>query len=544
MSSIVTELDEAEQIDSFVRHWVKDVPYVIVRSDAKSVTVDDETWKSYGRRYILQTDLNGASKGNLLTEFATLRSVISDDLSVLQGVCADVLRYFQFGSPMNTRSIASSLRINGVRLVLPRDTKRRITIVDLYEFLDLPMFNLESLTIINEKGWHAVISPPRGTEPLIQGLKAEDVGTVMVNGLSHIFSRDDIDGCLLRIPVEGMGMDAPSYSTQSKLYQKTAGVAMFHMAIMIAESQQLWAFSLVANMYAAYSYAMNRCVVSERRWIVTYIGFHEGSQGHGNVLLIDKHRGEVYLFDPHGHQMGWDQDKIAEDVLSALGVPSAIYGWRVRAREDWCPRLGGQMLEMRGREAEVGGYCSAWSMWIIELLMKYPDVELSVLHKRALQNISLRYDGDVSQFIEEYTQRLKTSSSYTINPIEPDPKVDRALLATLVEHPVAGEFSLYELPEEPDERERSWRALVFASEGRCFFYRVWNMAYAIKGFGTVKMRSNVFDGLTPLTFGAVYDNSKQKFFTALREEDRQYYKIYSVLSDHQRKRLFPYVAAQ
>ena len=529
---IAADLEEAELIDPFVRHWVKNVPYIIVRTGIKTVTEDniEKTWRSYGRLYVLTTDVNGFSKGNLLTS----------DASIFDEKCDAVLRYFQFDSTMSDlASIERQIRMNGVRIVLPKMTRKSRTVLDLYEFLDIPSFDRANMTITSEKGWHAVLSPPRGTEALKEGYGEGFRLNATLNLLSYVFSRPDVDGCLLRIPISGMGMDH-FYGSKSLVFVRTGGIPLFNMNIEQVGDKTI-SFASYSNFYAPYAYAANVCMTTKERWMVMYTGWTAKIGAHANVLLIDKHRREVYLFDPHGEGI-YHQDAIVHDTLAGIGLPTAIYGWRVRARSDWCPRRGGQHLENRKYDAIVEGFCSVWSVWIIELLMKYPDVELSVLHKRALQNISVRYDGDVSQFIGEYAQRLKGLTGYTAKSVETDPKVDRSLLTTLIEHPTGKEFSLYELDSSSDEaKERSWRALVFASRGRCFFYRQWSMAYALKGFGKVKIGPSVFETLAPLTFGASYDIAKQTFSTPLPEEERQYYKIFSMLPDRWRRRLFPNV---
>lgn len=527
----------ADRLDSFVGHWVKNVPYYLV-SRARDNKELDEVWRKAGRRYLVPFPLIrslGWKRLNLLTQGA------------VPAECETVIDYFGFYSLYDDWVVdVGTLRINGRSAGFPERSKIPPNIHDVYEFLDLDPNAPLQVEITNETGPVDVLSPPRGSERFDP--KAYDIKKNVTRTLHALAQGDAIvsleqsrkkELCIVRIP-----NDFDVYGTQFVLHVTDAYKTVEMAGRTTEHNRMLW------------TYFSNRCVLeSKLRWTIIPVNLAYGTlrigeqptglatASHANILLIDNVRREVYLFDPHG-QGSHDDRAIIENVLVGVGLPQQLYGWRVRAREDWCPRLGGQALE----SVELGGiagYCSVWSLWLLELLLKYPDVELSVLHKRALRNVSRLYDGDITRFIGEYAQRIAKA---------PEVKVQQPVFSSqpllgllfdsngaIDEHTLKDGYAVYKINGGDLEL---WRQFVYASRGYCYYYDQFGVVLTYIGLGHP---SNV-DGVNFLLYGgkqamftATFDRAQRAFITVLTEIHKAYEKLLSLLNDAVVARLFPNV---
>ena len=116
------------------------------------------------------------------------------------------------------------------------------------------------------------------------------------------------------------------------------------------------------------------CIVISLRNKVT-------KSGHANALIIDRSLRTVELFEPHGDKnRGRYKQRDLEDVYYSLEEYFNDQEYEFLYPEEVCPSYGPQSLEAGSLKMKnEDGYCEAWSLWYIEMRLKYPDIPRDAL---------------------------------------------------------------------------------------------------------------------------------------------------------------------
>lgn len=369
--------------DIDVGYWVRNLPYLFNQEGYDENEPLEKRWKRCSRTYLLP-------KGYPFMHIF-IRIQKSRDCS------AHVKKYFKFVQDDMLPDV-DYVKVQGDLFSFPIFEGKMIgmTLTEMYDYLDLPTRQWV-FEITNDRRQQWIVSPPRGTSSELQKHNY-DVARVTSATLFSWMMRNNDRVQILRLSVMTTTSNpfrGTIYSEPSKdLFQLTSG--RFEEAV------------LEVN-YLIHS--------SKKRWLASYLSIEgpppygsEFRTSHANLLLIDLDRREVYIFDPWGKGQT-NNRKLAENVLVLLGIPISIYGWKIRETEHWCPRIGPQDLERPLTEKDLNGYCSVWSLWLLELITKYPDEELQVIFRRAVLEISKRSDGDLLSFIRGYAEKLRKETS-------------------------------------------------------------------------------------------------------------------------------------
>jgi hypothetical protein len=123
---------------------------------------------------------------------------------------------------------------------------------------------------------------------------------------------------------------------------------------------------------------------SDVKVIVSLVG---ETEFHSNALVYVKSRKTVYRFEPNGEAMGVE----VVDMAYIEYVKEYFPAWKYRGPKIICPGDGPQALECRGKclitapentrkvfgktiKKEMSGFCGAWSMMFVHLIMYNPGV--------------------------------------------------------------------------------------------------------------------------------------------------------------------------
>jgi len=150
-----------------------------------------------------------------------------------------------------------------------------------------------------------------------------------------------------------------------------------------------------------------KCISQNEPVIIFQLGldiFVKGkTSGHANLLIYRNNTRQLEHFEPHGSNFkGFDENtmNLVNDVLDKdlnylvknmndeLVKKDLLPITLVKAHEV-CPRiLGVQAYESRSRlkklPIELGGYCSAWSMFFAEMCLKNPEIPSKQIYKAIL----------------------------------------------------------------------------------------------------------------------------------------------------------------
>jgi hypothetical protein len=133
---------------------------------------------------------------------------------------------------------------------------------------------------------------------------------------------------------------------------------------------------------------------------------------HSNVLIYDKSKKTIKHFDPNGSL--FDKYPAVEKNLEKIFKELKI---KYLNPEIVCPVYGPQLLEFSnciikntdGSTLTNPGFCLLWSLWYIELSLKYPDNDSKKLFEKAIKNLGpgicefiLNLAKIVNNFTESY----------------------------------------------------------------------------------------------------------------------------------------------
>jgi len=111
--------------------------------------------------------------------------------------------------------------------------------------------------------------------------------------------------------------------------------------------------------------------------------------GHTNVLMYTIASNELERFDPFGSGFYGDMDIELEKYFKNL-----ISNVKYISPSDYTSPIGIQKIDItENRNEYIGdpnGYCSAWSLWYIDMRMTYPDINRNKLMNYIIQQINVR----------------------------------------------------------------------------------------------------------------------------------------------------------
>lgn len=178
--------------------------------------------------------------------------------------------------------------------------------------------------------------------------------------------------------------------------------------------------------YANFQNQLKNCMKLKVRYILIFLGVIRiytdlaiKTKGHANLLILDKKKKRIYVFDPWGYSF---TKTISEDVKGVLVEnDNSFKNWKAISPLDWCPILQ-LKIEEEIREDDPMGFCQTWILWVAKLLMEQKgDFDLETIVHSASFSLQSVYGNDFVRFIrsfrktiEEHPGVLKTQ---TLNPL-------------------------------------------------------------------------------------------------------------------------------
>jgi hypothetical protein len=167
-----------------------------------------------------------------------------------------------------------------------------------------------------------------------------------------------------------------------------------------------------------------------------------GGGGHANVLILKPDIMTVYRFEPHGESFGGshpdDEDKInklLEGMFNNKNLIKNIGKFKYVKPSETCPvfsksvQRGFQSMEnyyiqnlsdkeqRRLKAFEAGGFCQAWSFFLIELYMMSPEStieEIYIIAHDELENDPLSFREVIRGYITDVNKELSKFTNFTL----------------------------------------------------------------------------------------------------------------------------------
>lgn len=156
--------------------------------------------------------------------------------------------------------------------------------------------------------------------------------------------------------------------------------------------------------------------------ILTFYKGNKRKSAHFNILIYDRYKKELYRYEPNGTCVSFYNSTRLEYYLEhefiRLFPEGAIYipitqscsHEGLQRYESRCDRF---TEEWRKRHGNVNvGFCQAWSMFLLDMRLKYPDIPSKDLEKQILSYFgrthpwTMDIDEYMQTFIQEYALHI------------------------------------------------------------------------------------------------------------------------------------------
>ncbi len=174
--------------------------------------------------------------------------------------------------------------------------------------------------------------------------------------------------------------------------------------------------------------ALTKCLDNNKNVVIPL-----SLKGHQNAITINKNTMEIARFEPHG---GESKFKISSSRIDSM-VKNMFKKYKYKGKkfevlgaEDSCPAVSGKFLgkEFRGlqsfsgphqgrvKRGDPGGFCCVWSLFIMDLSLRYPNEKMADIRKKAQQLLGSwkkprsEKTPEVRKWIRGYTKYIQDSA--------------------------------------------------------------------------------------------------------------------------------------
>lgn len=384
---------EGIDVDNIVRHWIPDVPYI---------WYDDKDWKKAKRKYIFSMH---HYKIICDLRISLIKGFASKDADVVRA-CRYVKNYFMCGTYFHlSYDYLKNIRVNGSPAYFPK--VERIDVDNLYSYLGLSHPNIDDM----KKFLHELLQEPKQLfSPIILPSPKYEKSKVKLRkneafrfygGLWYLSNVGKYEG-VCTIISEPWRKFSPSHRATVTI----ADIIDIHIYVDSPD------FKNVLIDFGSQKELIHLCMKNKKikrifinlSWQIIFAEY-----AHANLLIIDKEYYKVYLFDPWGKTEFEETITVMPALMKRLGLE--MYDWEYIPSIEWCPIKSFQQLEKYEEEKidDYSGYCAIWTLWIIDTLLRNPDVEYDTIIRKALQSLA-KEAPDFRDFIRRYAKAIEKYS--------------------------------------------------------------------------------------------------------------------------------------
>nr|WRJ69919.1 ankyrin repeat domain-containing protein [Oceanusvirus sp.] len=169
------------------------------------------------------------------------------------------------------------------------------------------------------------------------------------------------------------------------------------------------------------SKVFKRCEALGKRFVVGFIALNISGKlfGHGNAIIYDRKKRELEVFEPHGSSDIYENDyMLRKQMYRSIETVFKKYVPvdKFHSPMDYCPKgpqyYDTDLVSMANSfmiKKKPKGYCTAWSLYYLDLRLSNPDVPPSVLVKEFSRKFwynSVSFINAYSNFVLEIHEDL------------------------------------------------------------------------------------------------------------------------------------------
>lgn len=147
-----------------------------------------------------------------------------------------------------------------------------------------------------------------------------------------------------------------------------------------------------------------------QRYVFIFLSIrYDSYEGHANALIYDRHKKEAWRFEPNGvsDTIPDIDDKLKELLESVYGKIEYYDPDNFLSGINF-QMLSGEVYFTNQKMGDPGGYCLAWSLWFIDIVLSNPDKNIADImskffNKKTKEKLSKNYYLD---FIRNYSHKL------------------------------------------------------------------------------------------------------------------------------------------
>jgi hypothetical protein len=165
---------------------------------------------------------------------------------------------------------------------------------------------------------------------------------------------------------------------------------------------------------------IQKCKRQKKRFFIGYIVMEEMlfnssgkysqySSAHANSFIYDTKLETLEIFEPHGELSSDYNIKYGEErnyVLQRYFIRNNVNVKELLSSADFCPRRKGpQMYDVLSNKKYINsnqGYCAAWSIFYLDMRLKYPNEDRTSLMSKILSTFSVF----TKEYINEYAKTI------------------------------------------------------------------------------------------------------------------------------------------
>ena len=158
---------------------------------------------------------------------------------------------------------------------------------------------------------------------------------------------------------------------------------------------------------------ITNCINKKSEFIIVPLGIELTAGSHANYIIYDVKNKTVERFEPHGSSTppGLNYSpKILDELLESrfkLINPDITY----YAPQDYLPKIGFQLMDIfennKKKIGDPGGFCALWSIWYVDMRLKYRDLDCKELVKILIRSIK-NQNVSVKNMIRNYAKNIIT----------------------------------------------------------------------------------------------------------------------------------------
>lgn len=385
--------------DRLITFWLKDVPYFWGNFENERISE-----KSFFRTYILINDENINDVSNFFDDVGTG----TKNTPSIKNICPPFIKNY-FNRVYRKDIILQpnlKLRINGNDVTLPLYySKRNFSVGKMYSYLGINIpkeISLRKYPIVKRYIPDPTINITKYSTPS-NNISQEKYVEELIDVYIGIFSEIDfISKHKGYIPIANPKDIHPS--TTKSILQNSLFVTLD------VRNGKVFSFNKKFLLKKAfYNFNIKFIFIP---FIVTNVKYT-----HAKLLIINKRRENIYIFDPFGKENKFPGsiERFFKNISIDLGIPN---NFKIINEEDYCPINSFQYFEeseilFSDNVRVIGGYCSIWVFWFINFLLNNSKINYKSAHYLALNELSKNKLG-FQNFIKSYHNSLSNNSKKII----------------------------------------------------------------------------------------------------------------------------------